>query len=179
MKPCKHIRMSKIFGGYALGSRGLFAFASVVATLLVASAHAQVGNDNPTGPSGEFGDVVTTGCSYSAYPANAFRSITDIMVAGSVGQYPLAFTRTMTSRYIAGVGTEFGAAARRRGRAGAGGWSPTPIGSSDPSRAPTPARGAQRCRCWSRPRSRSRHATDPPAPRSSPTRAAPARSRRR
>jgi len=102
--------MSKIFGGYALGSRGLFAFASVVATLLVASAHAQVGNDNPTGPSGEFGDVVTTGCSYSAYPANAFRSITDIMVAGSVGQYPLAFTRTMTSRYIAGVGTEFGAA---------------------------------------------------------------------
>src|ERR1700741_2851051 len=88
----------------------VLAVASAGLAFFGTSARGQVGNDNPTGVSGEFGDTVTTGCSYSAYAASAFRSITDITVAGSVGQYPLAFTRTMTSRYVAGVGTQFGAA---------------------------------------------------------------------
>jgi hypothetical protein len=45
------------------------------------SVRAQVGGDNPTGVSG-----------------NATRSITDISVAGAVGEYPLALVRTANSR---------------------------------------------------------------------------------
>lgn len=54
----------------------------------------QVGNDDPYGPGDGSNGQITTGCSYSAYTGNATRSITDISVAGSVGAYPLAFTRT-------------------------------------------------------------------------------------
>jgi RHS repeat-associated protein len=80
------------------------------AGVLAGSAFAQVGNDNPTGTSGQFNGNVTTGCSYDPYTANATRSITDLVVAGGVGSYPLAFTRTMNSRYTAGVPAPFGAA---------------------------------------------------------------------
>jgi RHS repeat-associated protein len=59
---------------------------------------AQIGNDNPTGPSGSFNGNVTTGCSYDPYTGNARRSVTDIVVAGSVGAYPLAFSRVANSR---------------------------------------------------------------------------------
>ena len=63
---------------------------------------AQVGNNNPTGVSGVFNGNVTTGCSYDPYTGNAHRTITDIVVAGAVGQYPLALTRTSNSRDAAG-----------------------------------------------------------------------------
>lgn len=65
------------------------------------SLFAQVGNDNPTGIAGELENsgIITTGCHYDAYTGNAQRSVTDIVVAGSVGVYPLAFTRTSNSRY--------------------------------------------------------------------------------
>ncbi len=104
------------FGNMATGAvalqRFLVAFISIF--LVAASAFAQVGNDNPTGTSGQFNGNVTTGCSYDPYTANATRSITDLVVAGGVGSYPLAFTRTMNSRYSAGVGVgnapAFGAA---------------------------------------------------------------------
>jgi RHS repeat-associated protein len=70
-----------------------------LAVFLVASSTiAQVGNDNPTSPSGQFNGNVTTGCSYDPYTANATRSITDLAVAGGVSAYPLAFTRTSNSR---------------------------------------------------------------------------------
>jgi RHS repeat-associated protein len=72
---------------------------------------AQVGDDNPTGTSGRFNGNVTTGCSYDPYTGNATRSVTDLVVAGAVGAYPLAFTRTMNTRYTPGAGTlEFGQA---------------------------------------------------------------------
>src|SRR5712692_2408715 len=64
---------------------------------------AQAGNDNPTGNAGEFNGDVTTGCRYDPYTGNAKRSITDIVVAGGVGTYPLAFTRTSNSRYSVGI----------------------------------------------------------------------------
>src|SRR6266545_5123759 len=70
------------------------------ALLLVLSPHdlhAQVGNDNPTGPSGIFNGQAG-GCGYDPYTANATRSITDISVAGAVGEYPLALVRTANSR---------------------------------------------------------------------------------
>jgi RHS repeat-associated protein len=76
------------------------------------SVFADVGADNPTGTSGQFNGNVTTGGSYDPYTANATRSVTDLVVAGGVGSYPLAFTRTMNSRYTVGVGNlpMFGAA---------------------------------------------------------------------
>jgi Domain of unknown function (DUF6531) len=67
---------------------------------------AQVGNNNPTSASGIFNGNVTTGCSYDPYTGNAHRAITDIVVAGAVGEYPLALTRTSNSRDAAG--TAFG-----------------------------------------------------------------------
>src|ERR1700675_3167042 len=73
--------------------------------LVASSAIAQVGNDNPTSPSGQFNGNVTTGCSYDPYTANATRSITDLTVAGGVGAYPLAFTRTANSRTWIGFGS--------------------------------------------------------------------------
>jgi RHS repeat-associated protein len=64
------------------------------------SAVASVGSDNPTGPAGEFegSGIVTTGGHISTYTANASRSVTDLVVAGGVGAYPLAFTRVSNSR---------------------------------------------------------------------------------
>jgi RHS repeat-associated protein len=69
-----------------------------IAALCSQRTSAQVGNDNPTGPSGGFNGSVTTGCSYDPYTGNARRTITDIVVPGSVGAYPLAFTRVANSR---------------------------------------------------------------------------------
>src|SRR5438874_8971289 len=70
----------------------------------ICAIRADVGGDNPTGTSGQHNGNVTTGGSYDPYTANATRSVTDLVVAGGVGSYPLAFTRTMNSRYTAGVG---------------------------------------------------------------------------
>jgi RHS repeat-associated protein len=58
---------------------------------------AQVGNGNPAGASGIFNGLAG-GCGYDPYTANATRSITDISVAGAVGEYPLALIRTANSR---------------------------------------------------------------------------------
>jgi RHS repeat-associated protein len=68
--------------------------------LPLGQVHAQVGYNNPTGISGIFNGNVTTGCSYDPYTANAMRTITDIVVAGAVGEYPLAFSRTANSRNV-------------------------------------------------------------------------------
>jgi hypothetical protein len=67
---------------------------------------AQVGNNNPTGVSGIFNGQVHTGGSYDPYTGNAHRVITDMAVAGAVGEYPLALTRTSNSR--GAQGTAFG-----------------------------------------------------------------------
>jgi YD repeat-containing protein len=87
------------------------ALAIVLAAVVV---KADVGGNNPTGITGQFNGNVTTGCSYDPFTANATRSITDIVVAGGVGTYPLAFTRTMNSRYVAGMPNEFGPAGNWR-----------------------------------------------------------------
>lgn len=67
-------------------------------------ASAQVGNDNPTGVAGQFNGNITTGCSYDPYTGNAMRTVTDIVVAGTVGKYPLAFTRVSNSRFAGASG---------------------------------------------------------------------------
>ena len=60
--------------------------------------HAQVGDDNPTGPAGMFNGNITTGCSYDPYTSNAMRVVTDIVVSGAVGDSPLALTRIANTR---------------------------------------------------------------------------------
>src|SRR5438105_44317 len=57
------------------------------------------GDNNPTGPAGVFSGNITTGGSYDPFTGNAMRSVTDLVVAGGVGSYPLAFSRTANSRY--------------------------------------------------------------------------------
>ena len=83
--------------------------ACILIALFTGVASAQLGNNNPTGTAGQFNGNVTTGCSYDPYTGNATRSVTDLVVVGGVGTYPLAFTRTMNSRYFAGNATPFGA----------------------------------------------------------------------
>jgi RHS repeat-associated protein len=67
-------------------------------TLASATLRAQVGNDNPTGPAGQFNGNITTGCSYDPLTGNAVRSIVDLAVTGGVGNYPLVFSRVANSR---------------------------------------------------------------------------------
>jgi RHS repeat-associated protein len=83
---------------------------AVIALLtLNALAQAQTGNDNPTGTSGKFNGQIITANSYDPYTTNATRSITDLVVPGAVGEYPLEFTRTTNSRYTAGLPVDMGA----------------------------------------------------------------------
>lgn len=88
---------------------------AVVAGVLLSTSliFGETGNDNPAGTAGSFNGEVTTGGSYDPYTGNAKRSITDLVVAGGVGEYPLGFTRTMNTRYTPGLSVEFGEA---------GGW---------------------------------------------------------
>ncbi len=87
---------------------------SIVGSLAVCgsiiSAFGDVGSNNPTGTAGRFGEVITTGCAYLPFTANATRSVTDLTVSNGVSSYPLAFTRTLSSRYTAGLNAEFGQA---------------------------------------------------------------------
>lgn len=76
----------------------LFLSGFAIAVLLPNILLGQIGNDNPTGPAGAFNGNVTTAGSYDPYTGNVVRKITDIVVAGGVGSYPLAFTRTSNSR---------------------------------------------------------------------------------
>src|SRR5438067_2311457 len=73
---------------------------TIQAVGLLASSRlaAQVGNDNPTGPSGIFNGEITTAGTYDPYTGNISRTITDISVAGTVGTNPLAFSRIYRSR---------------------------------------------------------------------------------
>jgi RHS repeat-associated protein len=57
-----------------------------------------VGNDNPTGVTGEYNGSVTTAGSYDPYTGNAKRFIDDLTVTGSIGAYPLKFTRILNTR---------------------------------------------------------------------------------
>jgi hypothetical protein len=62
------------------------------------SLRAQVGNDNPTGVTGEYNGSITTGGSYDPYTGNSKRFIDDLTVTGSLGVYPLKWTRVLNTR---------------------------------------------------------------------------------
>ncbi len=76
----------------------LCSLASLALLGLAEPSSAQVGGDNPTGPTGEFNGNVNTGGSYDPYTGNATRTVTDLVVAGAVGQYGLSLSRTWNSR---------------------------------------------------------------------------------
>ena len=78
-------------------SRAIVLVAALLFTICSPPLHAQVGDNNPTGVSGIFNGQAG-GCGYDPYTGNATRSITDISVAGAVGDYPLALVRTANSR---------------------------------------------------------------------------------
>src|SRR5437899_990323 len=96
---CNRTSVNRV--GY--GSQSIrYIFAALVVLISVALIKPQsaraAGEDNPTGVTGVFNSTVYTGCLYTAYTGNATRSITDIVVNGTVGSYRLAFTRTMNTR---------------------------------------------------------------------------------
>jgi RHS repeat-associated protein len=90
--------------------RSVSLISCALALLLPNLVRAQVSNDNPTGPAGVFNGNVTTGCSYDPFSGNATRSgVTDLVVAGGVSAYPLAFTRAANSRGQSFPDFQFGA----------------------------------------------------------------------
>jgi len=75
----------------------LLALTALLSAVSASPLCAQVGDNNVTGHSGIFNGQAG-GCGYDPYTGNATRSITDIAVAGAVGEYPLALVRTANSR---------------------------------------------------------------------------------
>jgi RHS repeat-associated protein len=73
----------------------LAGFILLVATLPPAFG---VGYEGPVGVTGIFNGNITTACSYDPLSHNAKRTVTDIVVPGSVGKYPLKMTRYYNSR---------------------------------------------------------------------------------
>ncbi len=63
------------------------------------------GDDNPTGVAGAFNGSITTAGSYDPYTGNVHRQIDDIVVPGSVGAYPLKWTRYWNSHVTWGENT--------------------------------------------------------------------------
>src|SRR5437016_5991056 len=68
-----------------------------VTALFCASALAEQGDDNPTGVAGIYNGNITTGGNYDPHTGNAMRSVDDIVVPGSIGAYPLKWTRYFNS----------------------------------------------------------------------------------
>jgi len=75
-----------------------FALALSLCFLFPGLAEATTGNDNPTGVTGSYNGEITTGGSYDPYTGNAKRFVTDLTVTGSVGAYPLKWTRVLNTR---------------------------------------------------------------------------------
>src|SRR5712692_2294447 len=69
----------------------------VFAIAIPTAAFAESGDDNPTGVAGAFNGQITTGSSYDPYTGNMRRQIDDIVVPGSIGAYPLKWTRYWNS----------------------------------------------------------------------------------
>jgi RHS repeat-associated protein len=75
----------------------LVLFAAAIFTQVQLFGDGEQGDDNPAGVSGIYNGNITTGCSYDPYTGNAIRAVDDIVVPGSVGAYPLKWTRYFNS----------------------------------------------------------------------------------
>ena len=81
--------------------RQFIVFALAAAFLLSPTQRALSQGNNyegPVGVTGIFNGNVTTGCSYDPLTHSAHREVTDIVVPGSIGKYPLKMTRYYNSR---------------------------------------------------------------------------------
>jgi len=67
----------------------------------------QAGNDNPGGVTNEYHGSSEVAGQLDPYTGSARREIDDIVVPGSVGAYPLKFTRILNTRGRGG-GNQFG-----------------------------------------------------------------------
>jgi hypothetical protein len=80
----------------------LFAVAAVFSLFLLLSAGqgvgATLGDDNPNGVAGDYNGSVTTAGHIDPLTGNAKRVIDDITVPGSVGAYPLKWSRYLNTR---------------------------------------------------------------------------------
>jgi hypothetical protein len=72
--------------------------AALLLTFVASILRAELGNDNPNGPAGDYNGSVTTAGYYDPYTGNGKRVIDDITVPGSVGAYPLKWTRYLNTR---------------------------------------------------------------------------------
>jgi RHS repeat-associated protein len=72
--------------------------AFALSLFLALACRAATGNDNPTGVTGDYNGNITTGGSYDPYTGNAKRFVTDLTVTGSIGSYPLKWTRVRNTR---------------------------------------------------------------------------------
>src|SRR6266480_5121907 len=66
---------------------------------------AQSPSDNPTGPTGVYNGNITTAGSYDPFTGNQMRVVDDIVVPGSVGAYPLKWTRYYNTNVVDGQWT--------------------------------------------------------------------------
>ena len=98
MKYSAYSKMPDTPGGTSIAQTcGAVILSALFFAVCTPDVRAQVGNTNPTGPSGIFnGNLENTGV--DPWTANGARSITDIFVAGAAGDYPLALVRTANSR---------------------------------------------------------------------------------
>src|SRR3954447_21500579 len=72
--------------------------AALAFVVLVPKVFAQAGNDNPGGVTNEYHGSSETAGQMDPYTGNGRREIDDIVVAGSLGAYPLKLTRILTTR---------------------------------------------------------------------------------
>src|SRR6266481_3064792 len=72
--------------------------ALLISLLGLGSSDAGIGGDNPTGPTGEYNGSITTAGSYDPFTGNAKRFVDDCTVTGSIGAYPLKWTRVLNTR---------------------------------------------------------------------------------
>ena len=75
----------------------LSAFIAVAALATSPDLMAEQGDDNPTGVAGVFNGQITTAGNYDPYTGNVMREVDDIVVPGSLGAYPLKWSRYFNS----------------------------------------------------------------------------------
>ena len=78
--------------------------ALVGATCFVAAQVRANGENSPTGTAKPLSqaELIRSACSYNAYTGSTTRTVTDLVVPGGIGKYPLVFSRSSTSRFVPG-----------------------------------------------------------------------------
>ena len=78
------------------------AFSFFLLPWIAQGLRAGLGNDNPNGPAGDYNGSITTAGYMDPFTGSAKRVIDDITVPGSLGAYPLKWTRYLNTRGTVG-----------------------------------------------------------------------------